>query len=120
MALTWRYDVEDLSSIGIGENGDQHEKVVSEALVWASMAVGYNGINETNWTAFYARVSFYEKVVGDTFVVGHAITPEDVYKRIGLTTNVPNETERQFLARVGKNRLTDLRREAEKFQTVSA
>jgi hypothetical protein len=113
MALTWNYDVKDLAAIGIGEDGDDNEWVISEVLIWASMGVGLGRITEKNWMDFYARLKFYESLSG-SFIVGHDITPEDVYKRIGLSTNVSDETEHKFITRIAKNRLADLKYQAEK------
>ena len=78
------------------------ESAITEMLVWATMAIGLGDITEKNADEFYARVKLAEKLTG-TFgwVEGknYSLQPEDVQRRIGLSTNVTDEARSTWLKR---------------------
>lgn len=101
MPLNW--SVEDcLDYPSLLEN---REYAITETLVFATMAIGMNEITTANAGEFYSRVSILKGILGsigiykgDTGVENIEIIPEDIYKRIGLTTNASTLTKAKFLA----------------------
>lgn len=94
MALTWdRTEVKDYDKL------TDEEWTLNESLIWATMAVGINVITVENARDFFARVSFWEKVIG-AYRFNEAgpvyITPEDVLRFVGLKTNATPLTKAKF------------------------
>jgi hypothetical protein len=93
MSLNWNMTkVEDLDAL----HAIDGEWAKSEALIWCSMAIGLGGIDKNNWAEFYARIVYVDRLIGYT---DRTLTAEDVHRRIGLSTNVSDETELQFIKR---------------------
>jgi hypothetical protein len=115
MSLNW--DVteirnQEVVTTLITEDGTRKWHPVTEALVWACMAVDIGRITEKNWQEFYTRVNMYESILGPFLnrynkeTKEHkevAFTPLEVYSHIGLRTNVSDKTTAQFLKKLHEN-----------------
>jgi hypothetical protein len=80
-------------------------KPKTEALIWMSMRHGFSEITEANWEKVYERCFLLEMESGGPWcyevnengeTVETPITPEDVYRHIGLVTNVAPVTDAAF------------------------
>lgn len=106
------------------KKGDRLVSALTNTLIWASMSVGLSGITEKNWRQWYARMHACEKLGGAwRFRVVRDedgkptkepvfVTPEDVYRHIGLSTNVGRETDAQWRKRIVQRHLDDFARSA--------
>lgn len=75
----------------------------TEALIFSMMAVGIGAITERNWHRVYARLHLWQQLEGASLIKDgepYLFTPEDVYRHIGLATNVHTETDAQWRKRV--------------------
>jgi len=107
MSLNWDLTkCKDLDSIETDK-----EWVITEALIWLTMGTGIGDVSQKNAAEFYARIHLLEAIDGawlgfrgeDGERVDRPITPKDVEKRIGMSTNVfPMETRNKWLNRIGK------------------
>lgn len=82
---------------------------VADALVWLSMICGFNRIDEKNYDRVALRIAAYQVVAGaylGRIVLGKRspvyITPQDVKRFIGMTTNATVMTDAQWLKHLGK------------------
>jgi len=99
MALNWNISkCKDVEEIKSGQ-----EWGTTHALIWATMTVGLGEISENNLNEFLFRLKVIEKTFGPLLIKGPGetlcFTPEMVRKRIGLSTNVSNETRSAWLKR---------------------
>jgi hypothetical protein len=102
MSLNWNMTkVDDLDAL----HAIDGEWAKSEALIWCSMAIGLGGIDEGNWAEFYARIVYVDRLIGYT---DRTLTAEDVHRRIGLYTNVSDETKLQFIKRWSNRTLSEV------------
>ena len=88
------------------------QSLITQAVVFRTMAVGIGRITEENATEFATRSKMYEEMNGmSLYIAGedYSLTLEDITRRIGLTTNVSKWTDAQF----GKIMLKRLRERAE-------
>lgn len=96
MALNW-----NISKV---ENHEEltgsPEWALTDALIWATLAVGIGSITAKNYKEFYGRLHLLELIHG-TFRVRdgkpYYITIDDVKRRIGLETNVGTIPRSTFL-----------------------
>ena len=90
--------------------GDRMLNPVTNALIWATMAVDLPGITRENAAEFFARLRFTERLDGPMLIraevdgkrpEGYAafLTPEEVVAHIGLTANVTAKSRAQWLKR---------------------
>jgi len=79
--------------------------VVTEVLIWYTMAVDLGEITEENHEEFFKRVSIWESIHGAGMVERNTetdehedrfVTLEDVERRIGLNTNVSNREREEW------------------------
>jgi hypothetical protein len=74
---------------------------LTQSLIFATMPVGINQITEKNAEEFYTRLNLIERVNGTFLRTADGkdlfITPEDIRKHIGLSTNATPRTRPQFL-----------------------
>lgn len=94
MALNW-----NIAKVKDWEKLEGAERSITDAIVWATMAVGIPEITEKNVDEFYARVHLFELLVGSyRQKEGKAvyITKDDVKRRVGLYTNASRYTRNQF------------------------
>lgn len=97
------------------DEATEDAKTVTNALIWATMAVGIGEITEANWEEFAGRITAYEQAGGAFLqyadgdrIRDRPITPDEVHQRVGLKTNVfPKESKAAFnrkLARISRER----------------
>ena len=126
MALTW-----DLTKINDYENvcwnrddeGNTTLNPATESLIWLSMGIGMNSINEKNADEFYSRVCIYEKMFNgmrslvndDNKIERICVTPEEVHAHIGLRTNASVYTPSQFRKNVCDHAMHDASRSFKKY-----
>lgn len=82
---------------------------VADALVWLSMICGFNRIDDKNHAKVALRIAAYQVVTGaylGRIVMGKRspiyITPQDVKRFIGMTTNASTMTDAQWMKRLGQ------------------
>lgn len=134
MSLDWYVDeIKDYKTVCWIDNGEtdaEGEKLynlnpVTDALIWATMAVGMLRITEDNYEEFFTRLHMYEKGVQpflrqwpktDEEKLEHGraprplpITLADVRQHIGLSTNASQFSQ----ARFHKELIARMRRQAE-------
>ncbi len=83
---------------------------LSNGLVWACLYIDMNGITAVNWQEFYTRTFIWQTAVGTMLniidpnnpdrVVPYMITPDDVFARVGLFTNVADQPESYFQRKI--------------------
>ena len=110
MALNWKV-VDNPDLIALHES-DKFEWAKTEALLVMGFIyglmyfVGFSSITEENKGEFYARLAALQGLTTEHGMViagkdGERVplvyTREDIYKRVGLTTNYPNMTRQQWL-----------------------
>jgi len=106
MSLDWDItEVEDYQNVCWIPDGEEFRlNPITDALIWLSITTSIGTITEENWKDVYRRIWLDEKLHGARLREGsdpRPITPEDVFKHIGLRTNVySKETERQFAWRL--------------------
>lgn len=93
---------------------------VLQSVIFTSMYVDMGSITEANWEDFYARTYAWERVAGsalcrweDDTKIPVYLTPGDIHKWIGLSTNVMTTTEAKFKGKIAgimkDNAKSDLR-----------
>lgn len=111
MALHWNIqkikDFAEVVSCEVSETGPPVSPwTITDSLFWACMATEMSGITEKNYQEFYIRISMWEDTVGPFIMTqkdGHYfITPDDIERRIGLTTNVSQRTSKFFDNKIGQ------------------
>ena len=105
MPLTWDATDCDL------DYEDDNEAVITQTIVFMSAAIGMGTITKKNWKEFYIRSEIMNKLKGPFMFKGgegYALTPGDIYRRIGLRTNVTFTTKAAWR----KNVMEDLERDA--------
>lgn len=125
MSLNWSIeDVKDWEEIKIchnpeGSNDDLTreqlvESIITQAIVFRTMAVGIGHITEENADEFYVRSKMWERLNGSTVRLAgedYSITLKDILRRVGLRTNASRFTDAQF----DKNRSREMRQIAESY-----
>lgn len=106
------------------KKGERVLRVLTDALIWASLGVGLPRITEKNWRRWYARVHIIEKVTGAWRFDGDGtpvyFTPDEVRSHIGLSTNVTPETDAQWRKRHVTRWLEVAKARAERAETEAA
>lgn len=93
--------------------GDEGVKPVTQALIFATMAVGMGQITEANAHKFAVRLEVVQRVDGPYMVRDgkpSPLTVADVQRHIGLGTNASTLTDAQFR----KNLFDGMLRDAER------
>jgi len=72
-------------------------RIVTDALIWLTMAIDLGGITPKNVEEFIVRLRMYEMVAGPT-----NISAEAVRAHVGLSTNVSDTTDAQFAKKLTK------------------
>lgn len=102
MSLNWNIEnVKDREQIQTDD-----EWLITDSLIWATMAVGFTEITEANYEEFYKRLHLAELVRGayrNRAGEPVYITKEDVKRRIGLHTNAGTFSRTEFLRRINKS-----------------
>ena len=126
MSLNW-----DISEV---KNNDEIKAdgmpwVITETMIWYTMAVDMGEITEENYEEFFQRVSIWEMIHGagmhkrNTETDEHEdvyITLEDVERRIGLNTNVSNRDREEWGERITEILFDRAKRELRKQQKETA
>lgn len=91
---------------------DPHDETqwhpVADGLVWLSMICGFNRITQANHGKIASRIAAYQQVCGAYLLFNVEgkpdevyITPADVERFIGMSTNASLMTDAQWLKRLG-------------------
>lgn len=103
MALTWSlencFDWKELKS--------DSNWAKTESLLWLMMAIGIKEITKENYGEVFARVAVLESIDG-AYLTSHNgngmapvyYEPVDIYRRIGLATNVSDESFAKWSKRI--------------------
>ena len=101
MALNW--NVEECKNYK--ELVAEKEWPITNAMIWATIAIDMGEITEKNYKKFYERLVVNQQLNGAYLTAnGEAywMTLEDVKKRIGLYTNAGTKGQAAFSAKVYK------------------
>lgn len=79
----------------------------TENLIWLMMGIGINEVTKENWLDVYARIAVLESIDGAYLSVHNGnnmepayYEPKDIVRRIGLATNVSNESFAKWSKRI--------------------
>lgn len=100
--LCYTVATEDMNNFFVyAKKGEKIIQPITNALIFATLAVGMGEITEENYHEFWARVAAWEGV-GGAFLIGHRITLLDVKAHIGLWTNATfkKETNTAFMKKL--------------------
>lgn len=89
----------------LDKTSGQRYHPVFDKLVWSMMVIGVTKITEANLQMVQDRMAMYQKALGPAMVssVGEIyITDEDVARYVGLSTNVSQMTDKQWLEHLGE------------------
>ena len=105
MPLTYDMtSVKDWSSLN---ESSPIENAKSQYLCFGLMAVGVRTITEDTWNDAWVRLEILQKVSGailtDPYNDDVFFTPEDIYRRIGYTTNVTDIPWTKFIKNIREN-----------------
>ena len=78
------------------EHGEQRLNGLVECVIWATMFVGLPTITDANAEEFAVRLAQWEHGLGCLSTRGTPITPDEVRRCIGLTTNASSHTRAKF------------------------
>ena len=101
MSLNWNaQDVHDIDAL----HGDEVQWEVTKAIVFRTMLTNMGEITEKNYEEFYTRIALCDRCLGSTLVMkdddgemkDYFITLADVKRRIGLETNVHEQSKAKF------------------------
>ena len=97
---------------------------LTETLIFATMTTGMGDITEDNWKEFYGRCVILETGCYKNMIPIDSmepvwkwvlVSPEDIYKHIGLHTNAPKMTKAQFAKHAYQCRIDELYYKAERY-----
>lgn len=94
--------VDDERMSGI-KRGERILNPVTNALIWATMAVGIGKLTADNVDEFWTRLQLLDRLDGGSFcedMDGTKLDRGDVERHVGLSTNVTNETRAKWIKRV--------------------
>lgn len=102
MSLRWEFtDKEAYAKL------TDEDKALNDCFVWGSLFLDIRDITADNANEWVWRWTFGTKLNGAYYrnADGTPFIPtlEDVLKRVGLSTNVPTKTRKQFIAKVVKH-----------------
>lgn len=109
MSLDWNIDnVHNWKEIA----EDQHERVITQTIVFGTMAIDIGTLTEDNWMEAYARFDLVQRWSGAWVHRNgepYYLTADDFKRRIGLTTNVfPEKTRAQWMQRYVSKQMDEL------------
>lgn len=121
--VCFREATEEDKRYGRARSDGKATAVVTEVLVFGTMAVDMGEITEANHEEFFRRLTLWHSWVGapvTSFETGEVeylfITLDEVKAHIGLRTNVfPQKSPKQFEAKLKKVMMDDQNRKAERF-----
>lgn len=94
MSLNW-----DISKVENYKEMQETESGITDAVIWLTMAVGLGEISEENFEEFTRRAAIVQMLNGPWLVRGIYVTDEMIRRRIGLGTNVSDETWEEWAQR---------------------
>ena len=101
MSLNWNaQDVHDFEAL----HGDEVQWAITKAIVFRTMLTNMGEITEKNYEEFYTRIALCDRCLGSTLMMkgddgemkDYFITLADVKRRIGLETNVHEQSKAKF------------------------
>ena len=101
MSLNWNaQDVHDFEAL----HGDEVQWAITKAIVFRTMLTNMGEITEKNYEEFYTRIALCDRLFGsligltdeDAEMRDYFITLADVKRRIGLETNVHEQSKAKF------------------------
>lgn len=105
MALHFDFSkVVDYEAVTTDPANPENWHPVADALVWLSMLCGYSEITEKNLRKVTARIMAYQAAAGAYLSFKGTpvyITPTDIQRFVGLRTNAPTMTDKQWQTRLG-------------------
>jgi len=127
MALSWNIEkIADHDDLFVGEGDEQRLDALTESFIWTSMVTGLGkgwSLDADFAPEFYARVKLLEKLNGPLVIKDgepYSVTMEDVFRRVGLHTNVSPVSRAQFLKNAVAVDLDRDKRKAESYRAVLA
>ena len=87
MSLNW-----DVSKVADYKEMQETESGITDAVIWLTMAVGLGEITEKNCEEFARRAALVQMLNGSWLIRGIYVTEDMIRRRIGLHTNVSDET----------------------------
>jgi hypothetical protein len=90
---------------------DESDSVLRDTLIQATVLVGMADITPKNWQEFYARIHLLEAINGawrnvitpDNKLEPCYVTPEEVQRWIGMTTNAAGKSRSTFMKQVERS-----------------
>ena len=114
MSLRW-----DTTKCNPPEPKDDHDRVLRDAIVWASIPAKMGEINSKNWQEFFCRAHYAELHTG-AYRQGPAgpvfFQPEEVQRWIGLKTNVITESRAAWVRTQAQRMREEITQEMRKLQ----
>lgn len=118
-----RWSIENVENYA--EIQDERGSTVTEAIVWATMAIDMGSITAKNYREFAERMQFLVEIglpllvkwddeAGTQEPVTGSELLAEVKRRIGLTTNVTTRTKTQFLKNIVGMKYEDAQRKIAK------
>lgn len=106
MSLDWSVaNVKDHATVTTSPFDEHKWHPVTEAIVWACMAVELSGITEKNIDEFWFRYKAWQMVAGASLLNKDGdlyVTRKDVELHIGLSTNVSDQSRKYFMDKLVK------------------
>ena len=91
---------------------------LTQTLVFGCMGVGLGSINEKNFVEFCSRLLTWQHCFGPLLSTEdgpYEITPEDIWKFVGLRTNVQDISSSAFKTKVFRNLMDEKSNQAKQF-----
>jgi hypothetical protein len=106
MALDWRIeDIKDYKDVCYVKEGELSKlSNITEAIIFTCMCLDIGEITKTNVDEWYARLEVWHLLHGNTT---QKIQPLDVYRHIGLRTNVGYVTEAKWIGKIMRQKLSE-------------
>lgn len=107
-----------------GLHEDDKEWLITECMIYGTTWVGIHKITEENWEEFYRRLNLMFQCGETNGMLSHdpetlgdriALTPADVHRRIGLSTNASAKTKTAFHKGLIEGMEYNVRRDIEQF-----
>jgi hypothetical protein len=125
MSLNWQIGDTEAFKDGSWLNEDGTMTVITNAIIWSTLAVDIGTITDQNLVEFAARVALVEKISGPFVRNGdgtdHPLTIEELRKHVGLGTNVTTRSFAEWSRLLMKQAHKDeVRRAEQRFARLDA
>lgn len=106
MSLNWNLKAIAPEFKEVVKSDDRRGWPITSFLIMSLGALGVGSITKKNWREVYARLQVIDKLDDGSFE-DYRITPEDIYRRIGLETNwmFTDKTRRSWMFNVVSQRM---------------